>query len=354
MSKFSLEQINVISIHAYYDQKSTEIIEMTNLLKYKSQHFHCKVKIILNECIANQCWSIGLVQACDQLYLENRYGNYGSTFWEFHPLKSGRHKMVNDSDGRQYPFYSLINSKYEIYRGIVSDNMITLTYEDHFYPTVAWELPYYGGVKLTDISRKQDFWVWLIAIKRARNRKPNFYGLVNVEQDEVYILNTIRWRYTLHMTFDPYQLIGKRLKRIYDLQQEQPIVLEDNRTLPLSALSPPHCNSAQSLIWYPNNSRDQPKLIVPPKQIIVPWRTWTNEMTLSGSNYVKRPEQCILVGEWFHDAEIGIKNDSTNVDTDHNPHAPPPPPPPRGSANQSTGLVTTVRPSRAPKHSRGF
>ncbi|XP_018646433.1 hypothetical protein Smp_078910 [Schistosoma mansoni] len=315
MSNLSLDHIHVLSIHAYYDTKTTtEIIEMTNLLKYKSQNFHCQVELSINECIAKEYWSIGLVQACDQLYLENCYGNYGSTLWEFHPLKSGRHKMVNDSDGIQYPFYNLINSKYDLDQGIVKDQIITLTYDDHFYPTVAWELPYYGGIQLTDIIRKQTFWVWLIAIKHGKHSKFNSlnHQLFNVEQDEVYILNTIRWYYTLHITFDPYQPIGKRLKHIDDIQQEQPIILEDdNKKLPLSALSPPHCNAAQSLIWYPNNIRDEPKLIIPPKQIIVPWSIWINDMTLNRSTTMKRPKQCKLVSEWFNDKEIGIRNDTS-------------------------------------------
>ncbi|CAH8646938.1 unnamed protein product [Heterobilharzia americana] len=309
MLKLSPEQINIQSIRAYYDNKTiTNITEMTNLLKYESQHFHCKVKLEINDCIADRYWSIGLIQACDRMYLENRYGNYGSSYWEFHPLKSGRHKMVNDSDGRQYPFYSLTSSKFEICRGVITHSLISLTYEDHFYPTVAWELPYSGGVKLTDVIRKQDFWVWLVAIKHASSRS---YDIFNTKHDEVYILKSIRWRYCLHMTFDPYQPIGKRLLRVYDIQEEQPIILEYNHSIPLSALTSPHCNAAQSLIWYPNNPSHRPKLLVPPKQIIVPWETWIKDMTPGKSLSVKKPEQCKLVGEWSYDTEIGIDTDST-------------------------------------------
>ncbi|VDM17301.1 unnamed protein product [Hydatigera taeniaeformis] len=306
MAKLSPDVINILSIRAYYDNKTaTNTTEMANLLKYESQHFRCKVQIELPECIADRCWSIGLVQACDRMYLENRYGQSGSSFWEFHPLKSGRHKMVNDSDGRQYPFYSLTSSKFEIRRGVVSDSLVSLTYEDHFYPTVAWELPYYGGAKLTDVIRKQDFWVWLVAIKRASSRTTTT-DVFNAKNDEIYILKTMRWRYNLHMTFDPNQPIGRRLQRIYDTQEEQPVILETNRPLPLSALSPPHCNAAQSLIWYPNNPSDKPKLLVPPKQIIVPWDTWTNDMAPGRHLTVKKPDQCKLVGEWAHDTEIGV------------------------------------------------
>ncbi|KAK4475510.1 hypothetical protein MN116_002558 [Schistosoma mekongi] len=306
MSKFSIEHINVLSINAYYDKKTTtQINETSSLLKYTSQHFHCHVKLTLNECIANEYWSIGLIQACDYMYLENRYGNYGSTLWEFHPLRSGRHKMVNDSDGNQYPFYSLINSKYVIERGNVTNNLIKLTYEDHFYPTIAWELPYYNGIKLTNVIRKQNFWVWLVAIKHIKQQK------FNAQYDEVYILNTISWYYQLDMIIDSYQPIGKRLQSIYDKQYNEPIILDDNRTLPLSALNPPHCNAAQSLIWYPTNRNDQSKLLIPPKQIIVPWNIWLNEMKLNQNITLNKPNYCQLVKNWLNDKEIGITTNST-------------------------------------------
>ncbi|KAA3670526.1 uncharacterized protein DEA37_0007361 [Paragonimus westermani] len=255
--------------------------------------------------------------------------------------------MVNDSDGRQYPFYSLTSSKFEIRRGVISDSLVALNYEDHFYPTVAWELPYYGGAKLTDVIRKQDFWVWLVAIKRASIRSATC-DLFNAKHDEVYILKTIRWRYGLHMTFDPHQPIGKRLQRIYDVQKEQPIILESNRPLPLSALSPPHCNAAQSLIWYPNNPTEKPRLLVPPKQIIVPWENWTNDMAPGRALGVKKPDQCKLVGEWAHDTEIGI---------DVSPAAIRSSPSSRGWKPQglvdTTTIVSTSRSARTPSRPRG-
>lgn len=308
MIKFSPEAINIHSIRAYYDDNtSTNITEMPNLLKYESKHFKCKVKLYINQCIADSCWSIGLIQACDRMYLENRYGTSGSSFWEFHPLKSGRHKMVNDSDGRQYPFYSLTNSRTEIPRGVVHEGIINLSYEDHFYPTVAWELPYTIGstnAKLTDVIRKQDFWVWLVAIKRTNNC--SLSDIFNIKYDKLYILKTIRWQYSLHMTFDPYETIGKRLKTIVDLQQEEPVVLDTNYLLPLSALSPPHCNAGQSLIWYPKNPNEKPKLLVPPKQIIVPWDTWMKDMVPEKNFIVKKPDQCKLVDEWENDIKVGF------------------------------------------------
>lgn len=301
MGKFGVDAIQILSINLYYDPATiTKTKETTTLLKYESQHFRCKVQIGISRSFAEQNWSVGLIQACDRMYLENRYGNVGSSFWEFHPLKSGRHRMVNDSDGRQYPFYSLTSSKCEIRRGLIEDSIVNLHYEDHFYPTVAWELPYCGGAKLTDVIRKQDFWVWLVAIKRSPYLD-FFTDKYNIEDDKLYVLKTFRWRYNLHMTFDPYLPPGRRLKHIYDNQAEKPYLCENNKLLTMSAANPPHCNAAQSLIWYPNNHRDRVRLLVPPKQTIVPWEQWLNDMAPGENLVAPRPRQTIVVREWRKD-----------------------------------------------------
>ncbi|KAL3321100.1 Protein fam78a [Cichlidogyrus casuarinus] len=293
-------------MQAYYDARSsTKVTEMSNFMKYESQHFRCKVQLGLQEGIADKCWSVGLIQACDKMLLENRYGPYGSSYWEFHPLKSGRHSMVNDSDGRQYPFYSLTTSKLEVHRSVVGNTLSNLYYEDHFYPTVAWELPYNSRAKLTDVIRKQDFWVWLVAIKRA-SANPSDQEPINPKTDDIHILKSVRWRYNLHMQFDPQQPIGKRLTGVYDTQEEQPYILDGCKPISLSALSPPHCNAAQSLIWYPTDQNERPRLLVAPKQTIVPWDIWTMEMAPGKKMPSKNPEHFRIVGEWKYDREIGI------------------------------------------------
>ncbi|CAI2736831.1 unnamed protein product [Schistosoma spindalis] len=338
MSNFSIDHIHVQSIHAYYDPNSkTDILENNHLFHYKSQHFHCIVQLLLNNdhSIIKHHWTIGLVQACYQYIIENRYDFYGSTLWEFHPIYSKRYIMINDSDGNQYPFYNLYNSQYHIYPNYRINQFIELYYEDYFYPTIAWELPscYHSNNKstthsssssssshgnhnhhrilLTEIIREQQFWVWLIAIKHNQYNQFNPYNLINIEKDEIYILNTIHWKYQLHIQLDPYQSIGKRVKQIHDKQYEQPMILDTNKKLPLSAIHPPHCNAAQSLIWYPNHSKNQSKLIIPPKQIIVPWKIWLNDMKLSHNNnkdYIKKPKQCQYIGgQLLKDQKIGIK-----------------------------------------------
>jgi hypothetical protein len=307
MSRFDVDNIEIRGIDVSYDRTThTTTKETPTLLQYESQHFQCSVTLRFTQSVAHQNWSVGLVQACDHMYLENRYGDTGSSFWEFHPLRCRRRKMVNDSDGRQYPFYSLTSSKCEVRRGFVPDTTITLRYEDHFYPTVAWELLYCSRSKLTDIIRLQDFWVWLVAIKRGTIRDNCHFDVFSPNEDSVYVLKTMRWRYNLHLSFDPLMPLGKRLKHVADVQHEQPYVLDSEREIPISALCPPHCNAAQSLVWYPTDKTEPPRILVPPKQVIVPWDQWLTDMTPNGSLRANRPKDCKVVSEFLMDDSVGL------------------------------------------------
>ncbi|PAA47633.1 hypothetical protein BOX15_Mlig007864g1 [Macrostomum lignano] len=305
--KFNTDNIRVDQIKCYYDPKtSTKVTEKPYLVQYESQHFKCKALVELEESIADSHWTIGLIQACDRMYLENRYGQYGSSFWEFHPLKTRQHRMVNDSDGRQYPFYSLTSSKCEVTKGVVRDSVIKLQYADHFYPTVAWDLPYCNGVKLTDVIRRQSFWIWLVAIKRAALHADT--DVFHLGDDQIHILSSMHWRYSLHMEFDPHERIGRRLRTLTDTQMEAPRILpeEEVKPMPLSAVHPPHCNAAQSLIWYPKQPGQQPDILVPPKQTIVPWERWLRDMMPGvAPNRVHRPKDLHLCPSWRNDRDIG-------------------------------------------------
>ena len=114
------------------------------------------------------------------------------------------------------------------------------------------------------------------------------------------------------MTFDPYMPIGRRLKQISDIQEEHPIVLDHNKPVPLSAVSPPHCNAGQSLIWYPKNPSERAKILVPPRQIIVPWESWLADMMPNRQPNVQKPRDCKYVGEYGIDEEIGTMHTDTH------------------------------------------
>lgn len=289
MSKLTVDKIHVKSIRAYYDDSTrTEVEETDAMLYYKTQTFYCKVEIEIPTCSADKDWTIGLVQACDFMYLANDYGGLGNSLWEFHPLKSGRRKLINDSDGRQYPFYSVNQSLFNIRRGIVRRSTLNLQIKDYFHPSVVWELPYSKGVQLSEINRKQKFLIWLVAIKYGKK----------TGKDEMHVLKKIRWEYNLHMEVDPHMPLGKRVRKIYDVQDGGISMSDSSRIhkLPVAATFPPHCNAAQSLIWYPRETHRHSRILVPPKQIIVSWDDWVYDM-LGPSARIRKPVDVAEVGE---------------------------------------------------------
>nr|CDS31609.1 Tetratricopeptide helical [Hymenolepis microstoma] len=273
MSPLTVDMIHIRNFQAYYDDTTkTDTKETDEMLYYKTQNFYCKVGIELPTCIADRDWSVGLVQACDYMHLENNYGGLGKSLWEFHPLKSGLRQFINDSDGRQYPFYSISQSLYSIKKGNVKRALVNLQIKDYFHPSVVWTLPYSRGVHLTEIGRNQRFYIWLVAIKHGRKACG--------QEDEVHILQKLRWEYDLHMEIDPYMPVGQKVRRIYDTQGDSIAMCDFNpsQKLPIEATHAPHCNAAQSLIWYPRDQTRHSRILVPPKQIIVPWEKWVSDM----------------------------------------------------------------------------
>ncbi|VDO05310.1 unnamed protein product [Rodentolepis nana] len=273
MSPLTVDKIHIRNFQAYYDDTTkTDTKETDEMLYYKTQNFYCKVGIELPTCTADRDWSIGLVQACDYMHLENNYGGLGKSLWEFHPLKSGLRQFINDSDGRQYPFYSISQSLYNIKKGNVKRALVNLQIKDYFHPSVVWTLPYSRGVHLTEIGRHQRFYIWLVAIKHGRKACG--------QEDEVHILQKLRWEYDLHMEIDPYMPVGQKVRRIYDTQADSIAMCDFNpsQKLPIEATQAPHCNAAQSLIWYPRDQTRHSRILVPPKQIIVPWEKWVSDM----------------------------------------------------------------------------
>lgn len=290
MSKLTVDKIHIKNLRAYYDDNTgTEVEETDAMLYYKTQTFYCKITIEIPTCTADKDWSIGLVQACDFMYLANDYDGLGNSLWEFHPLKSGLRKVINDSDGRQYPFYSVNQSLYNIKRGVVRRTTVNLQIKDYFHPSVVWELPYSRGVHLSEINRKQKFFIWLVAIK---------YGKKACDKDEIHIMKKIRWEYNLHMEVDPHMPLGQKVRKIYDVQDGSIMMCDSSRSqkLPAAATYAPHCNAAQSLIWYPRDPLRHSRILVPPKQIIVPWETWVSDM-LGPAARIRRPVDVIEISE---------------------------------------------------------
>ena len=148
---------------------------------------------------------------------------------------------------------------------------------DNFYPSVTWDVPVSEGTRsrLTHIMRDQSFITWLAA--------------VNETSKEIFILNTVRWKFYLEIHIDPAKELGQRTLFVTPRYQQQPQIFNgtfekkpvnisrfhnknSNRNdhysnfdhIPRSALVRPSANYAQTLLWFPTD--DEPVVIIPPRE----------------------------------------------------------------------------------------
>lgn len=163
--------------------------------------------------------------------------------------------MISDSDGKNYPWYGsnreviLVEGPQEEYKNH------TVTMNDNFYPHVTWDIPTSNQriPRLTSIKRDQAFYTWLVAMDILNN--------------EIIILKTIRWKMMLEIKIDPTKKLGNRAKLISNPIPQQPKILRRNVKIPNSALYPANANSAQTLVWRP--FKNQPEIVVPPKYVLI-------------------------------------------------------------------------------------
>lgn len=159
--------------------------------------------------------------------------------------------MVSDSDGKNFPWYGSKNEVVLIKGPQSSSTTHHVTMNDNFYPHVTWDIPTSNekSPKLTNVKRDQKFYTWLVAM--------------DVLSGNFVVLKTFKWRMKLEIHVDPHKELGKRARLISDPIPKQPIALKYNVKIPNCALYPANANSAQVLIWRPNNSK--PIIVVAPK-----------------------------------------------------------------------------------------
>uniref|UniRef100_A0A1I8FMY6 Uncharacterized protein n=1 Tax=Macrostomum lignano TaxID=282301 RepID=A0A1I8FMY6_9PLAT len=210
------------------------------------------------------------------MYLENDYEQRGSSYWEFHPLKSGRRQLMNDSDGRMYPFYFRDAERAHHPSGHHLEDHKELQIKDYFHPSVV--CPTLGGP--TD-EHSPAAAVPHLAGVAVRHRRRGVLTEAQSPADEVHVLKKIRWDYNLRMKVDSHLPVWRA----------GGVSEPDEAHLPEESTKAPHCNAAQSLIWYPRDPTATSASLVPPKQIIVPWSQWVREMLAAspdGGNRLKQ------------------------------------------------------------------
>ncbi len=68
------------------------------------------------------------------MYLIDTYGDYGYTSWEFPEMVTREKPLINDSDGRNYPWYGSSHQVVTINGPISYTSKYTVTMRDFFHP----------------------------------------------------------------------------------------------------------------------------------------------------------------------------------------------------------------------------
>ncbi|KAI0982669.1 hypothetical protein GJ496_010924 [Pomphorhynchus laevis] len=186
-------------------------------------------------------------------------------------MKSQEKLVINDSDGRNYPFYGSTNQVCEIVGPKYNWSEHHITMRDLFHPWVPWYGPTNSkgkAPKLTKIERDQSFLVWLIAL--------------NAITKEIYVYKTVSWEMVLEINININRERGSRAELISDPTPRRPRIFKVNIPIPTAALYPPSANNAQVLIWRPRQGGMM--LLVSPKFVVL------SESSYIALNYNGRQE----------------------------------------------------------------
>lgn len=167
--------------------------------------------------------------------------------------------MINDSDGTNYPFYGN-RSEMALVTGPESDESVhQVSMSDNFAPQITWEAPisnysnFYSNKKhkiaqpgkLTHVLRDQSFVTWLAAL--------------NINTWELSVLRTYEWRMRVEIDVDMSRMPNERAWLVDDGWYWKLRCCRKDFRIPTCVLYPPNANSAQELVWYPNEARTSQK-----------------------------------------------------------------------------------------------
>ncbi|KAI5088201.1 hypothetical protein C0J45_21744, partial [Silurus meridionalis] len=247
------ENIRVLELNTSIDSKPTVIDETSEVvLRYRTPYFRAAARVQVPPVVRKEIWTVGWIQACNQMDFFNYYGKEGISSWELPELRDGHIQAISDSDGVNYPWYGCTTEIYTIVGPTKRSTTLTVSMNDNFCPSVTWSVPT-GNTSvpplLSSIQRDQRFTTWLVAMNEA--------------SDELVLLRTIRWRMQLAIEVDPKKPLGQRARLMDHLTQKQPEILAVNEPIPPNALVKPNANNAQVLIWRP--TQGESVVVIPPK-----------------------------------------------------------------------------------------
>lgn len=72
------ETITVLELNASIDPNPTTIDELSDVvLRYRTPYFRASAQVLVPPVLKKEIWTIGWIQACNQMDFYNHYGNEG-------------------------------------------------------------------------------------------------------------------------------------------------------------------------------------------------------------------------------------------------------------------------------------
>ena len=147
-------RIKILELRVEIESKPTSIDETSSsVLKYKTPQFKSHVTFQMPAIEENQNWKVGWIQACTHMEFFSKskkkndtkqsinptisidtYGDYGYTSWEFPEMVTREKPLINDSDGRNYPWYGSSHQVVTINGPIPHTSKYSVTMRDFFHP----------------------------------------------------------------------------------------------------------------------------------------------------------------------------------------------------------------------------
>lgn len=236
-------EFEVIDIIAAIEPRGPSIFEAPASLHVWSPLFSSNASLLCSTP-PDESWTVGFIQQVSNVAQESVY-DCGVTFWKFKALP------IVDSTKEAVPWYGRSTEMVELPRGANRVHVEVAMY-DVLSSEVSWreprpqEWPLSGADSfLRSYRRKQEFTVWLAAIRSGDN--------------EVRVLREIGWEVDLRVGVSPGKPLGSRA-RCETTAPTAPIIrVAIGDRIPPECLATPLANESQEMWWKPKvNDRGKP------------------------------------------------------------------------------------------------
>jgi hypothetical protein len=233
-----VEPFEVTDLNVTFGPAELTLIERPDYVRYYAPYFRAHATVRSRGPLPEGT-TIGWVQQVDGMTIHVDYARAFLT-WELPRVP------VNDSSGRDFPWYHLLHERREV--PAQPESTVEVSLDDAPAGQVTWREPLpprgqeHGAEReLRAFRREQRFTTWL-AVRRAPERR-------------MTVLRKIEWGFDFEVEADPSRPLGRRC-RVKSVRLREPVITDPAQS-PEPLRIPPHClaaptaNQSQQLWWNP-------------------------------------------------------------------------------------------------------